>query len=58
MRAAKSRRIEKLCRREAGFRVVAGKLTPDYTTIARFRKDFEAELKALFGMVLGVCAEA
>ena len=53
-----SRRIERLCCRDAGFRVAAGSLTPDHTTIARFRKDFEVELKGLFGMVLGVCARA
>lgn len=53
-----SRRIEKLCGRDAGFRVVAGNLIPDHSTIARFRKDFEDELKALFGVVLGLCAEA
>lgn len=53
-----SRRIEKLCARDAGFRVVAGNLIPDHSTISRFRKEFEAELKELFGMVLGLCAEA
>src|SRR4030042_5280604 len=53
-----SRRIERLCSRDAGFRVVAGNLTPDHSTIARFRKEFEAELKGLFGAVLGLCAEA
>lgn len=53
-----SRRIEKLCGRDAGFRVVAGNLLPDHSTIARFRKDFEQELKGLFGVVLAMCAEA
>lgn len=53
-----SRRIERLCVRDAGFRVVAGNLLPDHSTIARFRKDHQEELKALFGVVLGLCAEA
>jgi len=53
-----SRRIEQLCARDAGFRVVAGNLIPDHSTIARFRKDHQEELKELFGLVLGLCAEA
>lgn len=53
-----SRRIEKLCARDAGFRVVAGNLIPDHSTIARFRSSFETELEELFGAVLGLCARA
>jgi len=53
-----SRRIERLCSRDAGFRVVAGNLIPDHSTIARFRAGFEAELEGLFGAVLGLCARA
>jgi transposase len=52
-----SRRIENLCSRDAGFRVVAGNIIPDHSTIARFRKCFEDELQELFGTVLGLCAE-
>lgn len=53
-----SRRIEKLCSRDAGFRVVAGNLIPDHSTISRFRANFETELEELFGAVLGLCSVA
>jgi transposase len=53
-----SRRIEKLCARDAGFRVIAGNHVPDHSTIARFRKDNERAIWDLFGQVLALCAQA
>jgi transposase len=53
-----SRRIEGLCERDIGFRVIAGNEAPDHTTIARFRQANEAALATLFTQVLRLCAEA
>lgn len=53
-----SRRIERLCERDAAFRVVAANLVPDHTTIARFRQENEAELEGLFTEVLKLCKKA
>jgi transposase len=53
-----SRRIEKLCARDAGFRVICGNHVPDHSTIARFRKDNEQNISDLFGQVLALCAKA
>lgn len=53
-----SRRIERLCERDIGFRVIAANQVPDHSTIARFRKDNEQALAALFSEVLRLCAEA
>jgi len=53
-----SRGIERLCERDIGFRVVAGNLSPDHATIARFRRNNESELEALFVDVLRLLAEA
>jgi transposase len=53
-----SRRIEKLCSRDAGFRLIAGNHVPDHSTIARFRKDHERSVLSLFGQVLTICAKA
>jgi len=53
-----SRRIEKLCQRDAGFRVICGNHVPDHSTIARFRKDNEQAISSLFGQVLALCAQA
>ena len=52
-----SRRIEWLCQRDVGFKVVAANLVPDHSSIARFRKDHEEKMKALFMQVLRLCAE-
>ena len=51
-----SRRIEKLCRRDAGFRLVSGNHVPDHSTIARFRKENEEAVLSLFGQALTLCA--
>jgi transposase len=53
-----SRRIEKLCERDAGFRVICGNHVPDHTTISRFRKDNERAVSSLFGQILSLCAQA
>ena len=53
-----SRRIERLCERDVAFRVITANQGPDHTTIARFRKDHEQALAALFTDVLRLCAEA
>lgn len=53
-----SRRIERLCERDIAFRVITANQVPDHSTIARFRKDNEEALAALFTEVLRLCAEA
>ncbi len=53
-----SRRIERLCVKDVGFRVVAANHQPNFTTICRFRRENEKELADLFGQVLSLCNEA
>jgi transposase len=53
-----SRQIERLCERDVAFRVVAGNLGPDHTTIARFRQRHGEALKGLFTDILRLCKEA
>ena len=53
-----SRKIERLCRRDIGFRVITANEAPDHTTIARFRQGNQEALAALFTEVLRLCAEA
>jgi transposase len=53
-----SRQIERLCRRDVAFRVVAGNLRPDHATIARFRQRHGEALKGLFTDILRLCKEA
>lgn len=53
-----SRRIERLCERDLGFRVVTVNQAPDHTTIARFRQEHQEELAELFTQALHLCAEA
>ena len=53
-----SRRLERLCRKDVGFRVAARNLTPDHATIARFRVRHEAAVTGLFSEVLRLCAAA
>lgn len=53
-----SRRIEILCERDVGFRVVTANQKPDHSTISRFRKKYEKELEGLFIKVLKICTEA
>jgi transposase len=47
-----SRVIEKRCVRDVGYRVIAGGLSPDHATIARFRARHQEALGGLFSQVL------
>jgi len=53
-----SRRIERLCERDVGYRVITGNTFPDHTTIARFRQGHKEALAGLFVEALRLCAEA
>lgn len=53
-----SRKIERLCERDAGFRMIVGHEVPDHSVIARFRKRHRSEFEALFAEVLKLCIEA
>jgi len=52
-----SRRIEKATYEVIPMRFLAGGWHPDHSTIAQFRKDFLAEIQALFVQVLVVAHE-
>jgi len=53
-----SRKIEKLCERDVGFRVVTANKAPDHSTISRFRQENSGELERMFTEVLRLCAAA
>ncbi len=53
-----SRRIERRCREDIAFRVLAANRVPDHATICRFRQQHEEALAGLFVEVLRLCAEA
>jgi transposase len=53
-----SRAIERHCRQDVAYRVVAGNLVPDHATIARFIDRHEQALAALFSEVLKLCERA
>ena len=53
-----SRGIERGCREDVAYRVIAANRVPDHSTIAEFRKRHEAALAGLFGEVLVLCREA
>lgn len=53
-----SRGIERRCRDDVAFRVIAANRVPDHATLARFRVRHELALGELFGQVLGLCADA
>lgn len=53
-----SRAIERLCRRDAGYRFIVGEDVPDHSVIARFRQRHAGEMKGVFLHVLGLCREA
>jgi transposase len=50
-----ARAIERHCRQDVAFRVIAGNLIPDHATIARFVCRHERALADLFGEVLKLC---
>ena len=51
-----SRRIERLCARDVGFRVICAGQLPDHVTVARFRQQFAETAAGLFAQVLVLCA--
>lgn len=53
-----SRAIERACVEDVAYRVVAGNLVPDHSTVAEFRVRHEAALGELFTGVLGLCRRA
>ena len=53
-----SRMIERSCTRDAGFKVIAGLLVPDHSTISRFVKTHQQALQGLFAQVLRLCHQA
>src|SRR4051794_1473756 len=53
-----SRGIERACIEDVAYRIVAGNLAPDHSTIAEFRCRHERPLGEGFSGVLGLCARA
>ncbi len=53
-----SREIERRCHVDVGFRYLAANATPDYRSIARFRRRQLGAVKDLFTQVLAVCKRA
>jgi transposase len=53
-----SRAIERACRADVAFRVIAANQAPDHTTIARFRQRHEQALAVVFTESLRLCAQA
>jgi len=53
-----SRAIERLCRRDVGYRFIVGDDVPDHSVIARFRQRHAKRMKGVFLQVLELCREA
>lgn len=53
-----SRGIERACVEDVAFRVLAGNVAPDHSTLAEFRCRHEQALGDVFSGVLGLCARA
>jgi len=53
-----SRQIERRCREDVAFRVIAANRVPDHVTVNRLRARHADALAGLFGQVLGLCARA
>ena len=53
-----SRRIQKLCERDAAHRVIVGDDVPNFRTISDFRKLHLSALQSLFTQVLTLCRQA
>jgi len=53
-----SRSIERLCRRDAGYRFIVGDDVPDHSVIGRFRQRHAERMKGVFLQVLELCREA
>ena len=53
-----SRKIEMCCYYDIGYRIVANNLTPDHTTIYRFKKNNSKEIKSLFKQLARIIVES
>ncbi len=53
-----TRRIERACRYDVGFRVISRNLTPDHTTISRFLKRFKDQIPSIAQQVTQLLHEA
>lgn len=53
-----TRAMERLCRRDAGYRYIVGRRIPDHTTISTFRKRNAELMRNLFLQVLRRCRQA
>ena len=53
-----AREIERRCEIDVAYRVVAGNLRHDHSTVARFSVRHEDRLAGLFGQILGLCESA
>lgn len=53
-----SRRLEKFCQSDVAYRVITANEFPDHTTISRFRKKNQQNLKKVFLEILRLCGEA
>ena len=53
-----SRKIEMCCHYDIGYRIVANNLTPDHTTIYRFKKNNSKEIKSLFKQLSQIIVES
>ena len=53
-----TRRIERACRYDVGFRVVSRNLTPDHTTISRFLKRFQSQITPVCHQITTLLKEA
>jgi transposase len=52
-----ARELEAACRRDVAYQAICGGMTPDHSTIARFRVLIDDVVESLFLQVLGACAE-
>ncbi len=53
-----SRRLALACQQNVSFMYLTGRATPDFRTIAVFRKRFRQTLQGYFGEVLALCRTA
>ena len=53
-----SRKVERLCWRDVGFRMIVGDQVPDHSVIARFRRRHAERVEAVFVAVLRLCRAA
>ena len=53
-----SRKVERLCWRDVGFRMIVGDQVPDHSVIARFRRRHAERVEAVLVAVLRLCRAA